>query len=68
VNQELKDKLLQSLNEERIQSLINDKKFHYQKTVDKLNELIQLPKLGEKAIQELQIELTDSVMIIILAI
>jgi hypothetical protein len=53
MNQELKEKFLQCLNEERIQSLINDKEFHYQKAVDKFNELMQLPKLGEVATQEL---------------
>ncbi|MCT8977878.1 AAA family ATPase [Clostridium sp. CX1] len=53
MRQKLKEKFLQCLNDDKIKALATDEEFHYQKAVEKYEELMHLPKLGETETQEL---------------
>lgn len=53
MKQELKDKLLASLKLESVKDIIEFKDFYFQKAIEKYNELMNLPKLGEEVSNQL---------------
>jgi len=59
MKQELKDKLLDSLNSKGVKDIIDSKDFYFQKAIDKYNELLELPKLGEEVTSKLVNEVNE---------
>ncbi len=53
MKQEIKEKLLAALGENGIKEIIDCEEFYFKKAIDKYNEFMNLPKLGESITNEL---------------